>query len=91
MNSDFKAFCIVAAQAIVELPYVGVQAVLYCAITYWMVSCSPSWHNCTVQALLVLPLASLLCCGRDLTVHRHTHQTNNNHRASPAPPALCSP
>lgn len=26
-----------AAQAIVELPYVGVQAVLYCCITYWMV------------------------------------------------------
>ena len=30
-----------AAQAGVELPYVGIQAVLYCCITYWMVSCSP--------------------------------------------------
>ena len=47
-----------AAQAIVELPYVGVQAVLYCCITYWMVSCALSMHSASGK---ISVLSFVLC------------------------------
>ena len=62
-----------AAQAIVELPYVGVQAVLYCCITYWMVSCAPSVHSASSK-FSVLALCSAV--GEAPLMPRQNHQTD---------------
>lgn len=76
-----------------ELPYVGVQAVLYCCITYWMVSCCTAVHSCTVQAFLVLPLALCSAVGQMATcTHNITRQSVTGRALAPCPvKSLSSP